>query len=154
VPLARASGHFGEVELVGDVLSCAAKGTEAEAFYRLSGPAAPGEAGLWVSLVTPDRYLSQSIEQDLVHRGDKIGELLNEELVDQGLIDRRDTPVPQVEHFRDARKLYTFRTPIGHVLELGRGGPELAAQTAFRWLAAYAAAFGELGGLAGGDDEA
>lgn len=141
---AQTSGVFSDVKLAGGQLSCAAKGPESEAFYRL---AFEGQR-LWISLVTPDRYLSQSIEQDLVHRGDKIGELLNEEMLDLGLINTRNAPLPIVEHFRDNAKLYTFRTPIEHVLTLGNAAPDAA----IKWLLAYEATFRELGGMVGSDE--
>ena len=81
-----------------------AKASGAQAFYRF----APDGGRLWVSLVTPDRYLSQSVEQDLVHTGDKMSDLLSDELIDLGC------PLGPlvVEHFRSTDKLFTFRTAV------------------------------------------
>jgi hypothetical protein len=85
-------------------VECAARGASAPAFYRVGF-----EGGrLWVSLVTPDRWLSESIESDLMHTGDSIEELLEEELVDLGY----DGPTLPCEHFRSDDKLFTFRTAL------------------------------------------
>src|ERR1041384_3238854 len=74
----RAEGVFGPVFVHSNTLNCEAKASAAEATYRLSFD---GQK-LWASLVTPDRWLSQSIEADLVHTGDKLEDLLGEELAD------------------------------------------------------------------------
>jgi hypothetical protein len=104
---------------------------------------------VWVSLVTAARYLSQSIEQTLVHSGDKAGDLLRDELIDVGLLGSHDEPMPIVEHFRSPppEKLYTFRTPLVIAPEaLGHAdGQDVALKT----LLAYRATFDELGGMGG-----
>lgn len=140
---ARASGLFGSVTVERGVLSCAAPRSAAPAFYRVY--AEGGRA--WVALVTPDRYLSQSVEQDLVHTGDKLGELIADELVD---VEHPEPYTPAVEHFRDGEKLYTFRSaaPAG---ELSRGA-EHAAQRLWLTLRAYAACFANLGDIDAGDE--
>ena len=114
-PRAAATGRFGEVACSpdGTALSCAAPASAAPAWHRL----AVRDGALWVELATPDRYLSQSIEQDLVHTGDKMDELFDEELADvadlHGL--RAALPgvkTPRFEHFRDESKTFVFRTPV------------------------------------------
>ena len=80
--VARNSGCFGEVDLRDATVRCAAKEAAAEAWYTVQH-----EAGGWcVSLSTADRWLSESIETDLLHFGDPLEEL--------GLEDawRRDAP--------------------------------------------------------------
>ena len=99
---AREAGVFASVRVEAERLVCIAKEVES-AEYRLDWD----EAGtLWVSLVTPDRWLSGSIEGDLVHTGDKMDELVTDELVELGCDDVVDT----VEHFRSEDLLFTFRS--------------------------------------------
>lgn len=146
---ARSSGLFGEVARLGSgVLSLSAPDAGAPAFYRVSLAGAGGEGGVFVSLVTPDRYLSQSIEQDLVHTGDKLSDLLHDELIDA---DHPSPWRPVVEHFRDAEKLYTFRTAVPEAeLSLGGDGPVLRV---WLLLKAYRACFENLGDMSAGDEE-
>ena len=51
-------------------------------------------------------WLSESIESDLMHSGDKLDELIEEELVDQG----EEPGHISFEHFRSDDMLFTFRT--------------------------------------------
>lgn len=131
---------FGEATLSEGRLSCAARDAAAPAWHRLEW----AEGRLWVALVTEDRWLSQSIEADLVHTGDKLEDLIDEELVDLGC---DAGPLP-VEHFRSADMLYTFRSP----LPVDADGDE-APHVCVCALLAYEAAFRELGDMAGGDDD-
>jgi hypothetical protein len=141
---ARRAGVFGGVVfraggVGGPGVECAAKDAGAPAFYR-----AFVEAGsFWVALVTPDRWLSQSIEADLVHTGDKLEDLIEEELVDQGLENLR----PRLEHFRSEDRLFTFRSPVP---DLGSG---VEARVVVGFLLAYEACFRNLGDMAGGDED-
>lgn len=139
---ARVSGVFGDVRLAADRLEADAKGSAAPAFYRVSADA--GRA--WVSLVTADRYLSQSIEQDLVHTGDKLPELLEEELVDLDYpkLGHAAATLP-VEHFRDDAKMFTFRSPLP--IDAARLGDSVSVETARIVLLAYEAMFRRLGGM-------
>lgn len=118
------------------------------------------QEGRWcVSLVTPHRYLSQSIEQNLVHQGDKIDELLAEELVDQEYAG----PALLVEHFRSQDKLFTFRALVGNAgtATPGASSPDTAGSTATppcakaltQVLLAFEACFGPLGDMRGGGEE-
>lgn len=137
--LARASGVFGPVEVKGGRLVCAAKASAEPAAYRVEA-----EGGkLWVSLVMADRWLSESIESDLMHTGDKLEELLEEELVDQGYTG----PALGFEHFRSEDKLFTFRSALPAEAERD---PEVTA----RCLLGYEACFRNLGDMnAGAGDE-
>ncbi len=133
---ARARRVFGDVVLSPQSLQCAADGAAAEAWYRVEH----GGNGWSLSLVTPDRWLSESIESDLMHTGDSLEELFEEELVEFGV----DAAPPPVKHFRSEDRLYTFavRLPDGH-------DPELVS----KFLFAFEATFRRLGDMAGGDGE-
>ena len=136
---ARGAGVFGEIRIEGgkgeEELVCAAKASAEPAEFRVYA-----EGGkVWVALTTRARWLSQSIEADLVHTGDKVEELLEEELVNLGWAMPLGGPgyKPTFEHFRDKQKRYTFRTPV----------PKADAQTVAAFLLAYEAAFRPLGDM-------
>jgi hypothetical protein len=99
-----------------------------------------------VSLVTAARYLSQSIEADLVNTGDKLEDLLWDELVDQGY----EGAQLRVEHFRDPEKLFTFRSRLPQTVEKMR--TKAGATTLTRVLLAYEACFRPLGDMEAGED--
>ena len=111
-------------------LTCEARDAAAPARYTL----AEVEETWFVGLETADRWLSESIEADLMHSGDSLEELLEEELDDLGLTITEVT----TQHFRDDRMQYVFRTPLP-----GDVTPEQAAV----WLLAYEATFRELGDM-------
>ena len=136
---ATASGRFANVELVHDALRCRVRDIESEAWYLVE----TSDDGVAVLLVTPDRWLSESIEADLMHSGDKLEELLEEELVDLGGSLLPGEPI-KVEHFRSDDRLYTFRSSIPS------GSDQ---ETMFRWLLAYEATFIELGDMSGERDD-
>jgi hypothetical protein len=142
---AEDAGVFARVRVVGERVECEAKDAAAPAFYRVDVQ----QGKVCVSLVTPDRWLSQSIEQDLVHTGDKLADLIDEELAELG-----HPPVAKrsikVEHYRSDDKLYTFKTPVSPVEQAA--APEVARSIGLHLLA-YEAAFRELGDMPGGDDE-
>lgn len=129
---AHAAGVFGQVDIADGRLRCAARGSAAPAWYRVC----QDDGRTWIELVTADRWLSQSIEQDLVHTGDKLTELLDEELVELG----HPAAALPIEHFRSEDKLYTFRSP------LLPGGPNAEA-LATGVLLAYEACFRRLGDM-------
>jgi hypothetical protein len=135
---AHAAGVFAGVRVAPGQLSARAACADAE--YRLFADA--GRA--WVSLATPDRWLSQSIEQDLVHTGDTLDDLIHEELADQGL----DAPRPRCEHFRSDDKHFTFRTPL-HEGWAANADP---AGVLAAYLLAYEACFRRLGDMEGAED--
>lgn len=143
---ARAAGVFRDVRIEEDRLACEANrvAPEAEAVYfaLLSDTA---EDSVIVGLQTIDRWLSGSIEADLVHTGDDIQDLLEEELIAQGL----DLSLP-VEHFRDDAKRYTFlsRLPLTDALESSATVDRIT-----RTLLAYEACFRELGDMAGEEED-
>lgn len=134
---AERAGVFGDVRVEGGVLVCPAKASAEPADYRVSVDA-KGQA--WVELVTANRWLSESIETDLVHTGDKLNELIDEELADLGWEGGAST----FEHFRSDDLLFTFRSRV----------PGADPRDVGVWLLAYEQCFRQLGDMddSGGDD--
>ena len=135
---AEASERFSAVEIDNNTLKCRAQDVESDAWYQLTTI----EDQLMVMLITPDRWLSESIEADLMHTGDSLEELIEDELVELGSSPTENTAMV-VQHFRSEELQYTFQTPLPSDLE---------EETILRWLLAYEAAFHELGDM-GGEDE-
>lgn len=134
------AGVFADVTRTDAGLRCDALHVEAECYYA----AHLDEQGtLWVGWYTPDRWLSASVEADLVHTGDKIDELLEEELVDQGL-----SLTIRLEHFRNPEKLFVFRGRLTLPDD-----PAQATDTLVKTLLAFEACFVELGDMSPGEDE-
>ncbi|GJQ30282.1 MAG: hypothetical protein HBSAPP03_21660 [Phycisphaerae bacterium] len=144
---ARQAGVFGEVTIRDGMLEAAASGSGSPAYYRVSH-----ESGrVWVSLVMADRYLSQSIEQDLVHTGDKLADLLEEELVDLDYPKLgHASPTLAVEHFRDEGKLFTFRSVLP--IDASQLADARSRETARIVLLAYEAMFRRLGDMEAGTE--
>jgi hypothetical protein len=141
---------FGDVRIdtspnwtLGAALVCPALNAAAPAEYRLFADG----GSLWASLVTADRWLSQSIEADLVHTGDKIEDLLEEELVELDYPGKKLA----IEHFRSVDKLFTFRSSLP--IDLAKGDAPGAVEIAARALLAYEACFRRLGDMDAGDEE-
>jgi len=136
---ARESGMFAKVRRTDDALICRARDVESDTTYRAE--VSDEHDLVWVGLYTEDRWLSESIEADLMFKGDKIEELLEEELLDQGF----DARLP-IEHFRDEEKRYVFRSPVflpkGEKLD-GEGMVDRVR----RVLLAYEATFRQLGDM-------
>lgn len=126
-------------------LRCQARDVEEEAHYVLL-PDGKDASRIWVGLQTPDRWLSESIEADLLHCGDKMEDLLDEELVELGY---EDGPLP-IEHFRDDEKFYVFRS----ALSVTEGGTTKSDEIdrAVKVLLAYEACFGQLGDMSPSDE--
>ncbi|QQE13340.1 hypothetical protein JD969_07745 [Planctomycetota bacterium] len=103
---------------------------------------------IYVVLSTPDRWLSESVEADLMHTGDKLEELLEDELVELGSSQTQYN----FEHFRDDEKCYIFRTPIAFSSESDLNNASLIKQVA-DLLLAYQLAFVELGDMTGEDED-
>ncbi|MEE2681653.1 MAG: hypothetical protein VX641_04700 [Planctomycetota bacterium] len=130
----REASVFGAIQLEkateAQSLTCEARDAAAPARYTLSEE----QATWFVGLETQDRWLSESIEADLMHSGDSLEELIQEELDDLGLTINEIT----TQHFRDDQFAYVFRTPLPEDVT-----PEQAAV----WLLAYEATFRELGDM-------
>lgn len=141
---AGSAGVFGPVKVEGERLSARAAASAAPAAYRLE--LAGGR--LWVSLVTADRWLSESIETDLLHTGDKLSDLIEEELAEL------DCPTKVTfEHYRSDDRLFTFRTPVPvDPAELEKTGPRQSAlELCTTFLLAYEACFRNLGDMNAGE---
>lgn len=138
---ADGAGVFAAVRTEEGRLVCDADGAAEPAFYRVEFE---GNTA-WVSLVTKDRWLSESIEADLMHTGDKLEELLEEEMVDLGY----DGPTPTYEHFRSEDLEFTFRTPVrGNASQIDDDFADTARQT----LLGYEACFRQLGDMEESED--
>lgn len=149
LPRAVAANVFGSVSIVnnprrGVMLRCQALASAEPAEFRVF----LDEGKVWIALITEARWLSQSIEADLVHTGDKIEDLLEEELIDQGWEGVR----LGYQHFRDEDKLFTFRSALPFALE-ACDSPEAIDKSA-RALLAYEAAFRPLGDMEADDEDA
>lgn len=142
---AASADVFSSIEANDREVRCAAKSSAADAWYSIAR-----EGNVWmVRLATPDRWLSESIEADLMHYGDPIEELIEEELVELGHDPARDGAMPQVKHFRNDARMYTFENALALP-----SSTEEAAAVAARWLLGYEAAFRRLGDMEASDDEA
>jgi len=133
---ARATGEFSSVALDEEGLAARFIDTDVDAAFRVD----PCEGGFEVSMKTPDRWLSQSVEATLMNSGDSIEELIDEELVELGC---EDGPLT-LKHFRDEKMRYVFVSPAP-------GGA--GAETLLACLRAYERAFAPLGDFAGEDDD-
>lgn len=99
-------GVFASVKLDALALVCQAKtdDPETKAWYKLT----VGESDeLYVGVYTEDRWLSESIEADLVEHKDDIEELLADEMYELGIDEGLG-----VYHFRDEQLQYVFRSQI------------------------------------------
>jgi hypothetical protein len=134
---AQRAGVFGPCRMESRRLVCPAAASAEPADYRVW--AVPG-GSVWVELVTANRWLSGSIETDLVHTGDKLNELLDEELAELGWAGGPAT----FEHFRSEELLFTFRSRV----------PDPTPESVTIWLLAYEQCFRQLGDMdnAGADD--
>jgi len=139
---ARTRGVFSSIEVLPDRLRCHAKDCPEPAWYELEGAADATGGTLVVRFATPDRWLSESIESDLMHFGDPLEELVEEELAELGWKGK----VPTIRHFRDDAKLYTFENALPAAVI---GDAALVA----KFLFAYEAAFRALGDVGGGDED-
>lgn len=133
----RNAGVFASCTVDQGRLDCKADGSAEDAWYRVRW-----EAGrVWVSLEMADRWQSESIEADLVHTGDKLDELLEEEMIDLGY----EGPKPTFEHFRSDDLLFIFRTPVP--VEADRLDQQAAAEQTALMLLGYEACFRQLGDM-------
>jgi len=137
---AEGSGLFGGTRIEAGRLICKAKNSAAPASYRLEAI----DGKIWLSMVTADRWLSESIETDLMHNGDDLRDLLEDELVDQ------EAPITRLdyEHFRSDDKLFTFRSPIPVAVNSASSNID----SIYRCLLGYEACFRRLGDMDAGAD--
>tara|TARA_R110002072_G_scaffold150953_1_gene299680 strand:- start:23838 stop:24308 length:471 start_codon:yes stop_codon:yes gene_type:complete len=128
------AGVFGPVKIDDRGVSCQAKNSAEEAFYRVSVT----DDGVWIGMETEDRWLSGSIEGDLVNTGDKLNDLIEEEVVDLGHVDAK----VNFEHFRSPEMLYVFRSKLSTPMDDPKAG-----EHALIWLLGYEIVLRELGDM-------
>lgn len=132
--LAREADVFDEMTIQsnasGNRLVAMARGAAAEALYTLEY----SEDRWMVLMLTKDRWLSESIEAEVMHNGDSLEELIEEELIDLGL----DSVEVSMQHYRDDDFRYVFKSPI----TTNATDTEIAT-----WLLGYEAAFKQLGDM-------
>ncbi|MBU6412289.1 MAG: hypothetical protein KGS45_02345 [Planctomycetes bacterium] len=130
------------------LLVALAKEAAAPAEYRLEWD--ERKKGVFVSLVMADRWLSESIESHLVEHGDKMEELLDDELVEVGYFDLGGAAIEHIEHFRSDDRLFTFRAlvPLGEQMDNAE-----AVDLTTRLMLGFEACFRQLGDMEGGEGE-
>ncbi len=132
--LAEASDDFDEARLENQSLLVHAADAPSEVFYRIE----MDSGTMFVSWISADRYVSQSIEAELMWTGDDLDDLIDEELIDTGWTHGR---LGEMEHFRNDQQLFTFRSAIHTELD------SLDPQSLYGCLLAYHLAFSELGDM-------
>ncbi len=137
---ARETGAFSSVALDASGVCARFIDTDVDASFRIDFGEHWDNGGLEVSMKTPDRWLSQSVEATLVNSGDSLEELIDEELVELGC---EDGPLA-LKHFRDEKMRYVFVSPAPSGAEAG---------TLVACLLAYERAFAPLGDFAGDEDD-
>lgn len=127
---------FAAVRVEGSRLTCVAKDAAAPAQYTLEF----FETGWRIALTTADRWLSESIESQLVESRESLEELLEEELKD---LDCAKAP-PHVRHFRDESKQYVFECTLPI---------DTAAEDVRTHFLAFESTFRQLGDMSGTDSD-
>lgn len=128
------AGVFEDVSVDDRGVSCRAKNSAEPAYYRVC----IADSIVWIGLETEDRWLSGSIEADLVNTGDKLEELIEEEVVDLGDVDAKVS----FEHFRSPEMMYVFRSKLSTPIEDSQ-----SAKHALIWLLGYEIVLRELGDM-------
>mgnify|MGYP007050515804 CR=1 FL=1 len=132
---------FESVQIQDGGLVCKALGSAEEAHYRLT----PRDGSLIVSLDMADRWQSESIESTLMHTGDKLEELLDEELAELGY----EGDMPNYRHFRSDALLFVFESTV----PIGGLDTDDAGERAAQFLLGYEACFRQLGDMDADGDE-
>lgn len=137
---AQKAGVFASITLDGSRLECEALDAGAPAQYRVE----IASDGWAISLGTMDRWLSESIEGQLVDSRDSMEALLSEELND---LEWTDAP-PKIRHFRDDARRYVFECTVA----FGRDESDDLRRTSC-FLLAFQAMFLQLGNMSGEQSE-
>ncbi len=132
---------FDSVQIQDGCLVCLAQGSAEPAHYRLT----PLDGELIVSLDMADRWQSESIESTLMHTGDKLEELLDEELAELGY----EGDEPTYRHFRSDAMLFVFETTV----PLAGLDTAAAGERAAQFLLGYEACFRQMGDMDADGDE-
>ncbi len=132
---AKDANVFGAITTNGTTIELQAWGAAEPACYRvyLDGPTPI------IELATKDRWLSESIEAELVESGDKLDELIEDELIDLGYDE--DSGAVAFEHYRSDDMEFVFRTKV--VPMSGQDPTDACVQ----WLLAYEQCFRQLGDM-------
>ena len=138
---AKNANVFGLIELSGDTLTLSAWGAAEPACYRVY---LDSDTPI-IELATKDRWLSESIEAELVESGDKLDELIEDELVDLGYDE--DTGVIKFEHYRSDDMEFVFRSKV-----IPMNNQE-QSQACLQWLLAYEQCFRQLGDMDESEDD-
>lgn len=137
---AQEASIFAAVAVDGSRLECEARDASAKAEYRVEASA----EGWRISLGTADRWLSESIESQLVESRESMEDLLREELID---LEWMDHP-PKIRHFRDDSRRYVFECTIPFGDD---PADDLRRTTCF--LFAFESMFRQLGDMSGAESE-
>lgn len=148
---AREAGVFASIEVQPHAVVCHATASAAPAQYRLTHEQSGDANRLYVEVTTADRWLSHSIEADLLNTGDKLEELIDEELVELGAAPIHSHAKSKVEHFRNDSKLFVFRSLLP--IQPEKAADAQAQKLACIALLAYEACFSELGDMHTDGDE-
>lgn len=138
---AQQTNLFGSPNIKDQTLELEAVGSAETAYYRVY----LGESVPVVELATKDRWLSGSIEGDLVEAGDKLEELIEDELIDLGFPEGTNSVA--FEHKRSDDMEYVFRSQI-----IVPDGVDLA-DACYMWLMAYETCFRQLGDMDESEDD-
>lgn len=134
---ARAAEVFEDVVVEPNRIVCTLRALADDAAYRVEIDG----GRVFVAWVSPNRWMSQSIEAELKWTGDDLQELIEDECRSFGY---DGPPIGQFEHFRSESMLYTFRSrvPLGDPIDVTRDAERVA-----RCLLGYEATFRELGDM-------
>lgn len=133
---------FGSVRVDGSLIEAEAWGSAEPAWYRIYLDQNPPI----VELATKDRWLSESIESELVESSDKLDELIEDELVDLGYEPGEGREV-RFEHYRNDDLEFVFRSRV-----VPNPSQDMS-DACLLWVRAYEQCFRNLGDMDNSDDE-
>jgi len=136
---AKSANVFGSIETTGSTITLQAWGAAEPACYRVYLEALESGGAAVIELATKDRWLSESIEAELVESGDKLDELIEDELVDLGYTE--DSGAVKFEHYRSDDMEFVFRSKV-----IPMDGQE-QSEACLQWLLAYEQCFRQLGDM-------
>jgi hypothetical protein len=139
-----ASDRFDSAGVEGPCVVAHATDAPEEVRYRIEFDG----SALWAAWVSEDRYISQSIEAEIMWTGDDLDDMIDEESVDAGWSLGRLEPM---EHFRNEEMLFTFRSKLP--IAPSKANAEKHAEQMVAVLTGYAEAFAELGDMKPDDDD-
>ena len=142
--LCQAHERFDTAQRVGDLVTCHAHGTVDEAQFCIE----VDDDGVWLTWASLDRYLSQSIEAELMFTGDDLDDMVDEEIVDAGWELGKLAPNA---HHRDEDMRFVFRWKTAITPDTVDAGAH--AEPFAKALAGMVEAFAELGDMAPEDDD-